>query len=228
MAPALTQIFNSRSSPLEAIDTVWTAQAVTDGVYNATPDGSWDLIHIEKPGGGHLVFLTGQQSQPASVPYQAGEISIVISFAAHFFPQSGPLPPDGAVVQFLPVEGGRFSLACLDLPLPTYDNAELIVSELLSAGVLRKDLVVTGGLGIMTFAASERSLQRHFRDTTGLSQKDFEQIRRAQKAVRLLQAGGKPADVAIAAGFTDQAHMTKSIKRIMGRLPTKVGDINKV
>lgn len=207
---------------------MWTAQALTDGVYNATPDGSWDLIHIEKPDGAHLVFLTGQQSQPASVPYQAGEISVVTSFAAHFFLQSGPLPPDGAVIEFLPAEGGRFSLAHLDLPLPTYDNAELIASELLSAGVLRMDPVVTGGLGLMNFAASERSLQRHFRHATGLSQKDFEQIRRAQEAVRLLQAGGKPADVAVAAGYTDQAHMTKSIKRIMGRLPTKVGDINKL
>jgi hypothetical protein len=224
----LTQIFNSRSSSIEAIDTVWTAQALTDGVYNATPDGSWDLIHIEKPDGTHLAFLTGQQSQPASVPYQAGEVSIVISFAAHFFLQSGPMPPDGAVIEFLPIEGERFLLAHLDLPLPTYDNAELIASELLSAGVLRKDPVVTGGLGLMSFAASERSLQRHFRDATGLSQKDFEQIRRAQEAVRLLQAGGKPADVAIAAGYTDQAHMTKSIKRIMGRLPTKVRDINKL
>lgn len=207
---------------------MWTARALTDGVYNATPDGSWDLIHIEKPDGLHLVFLTGQQSQPASVPYQAGEISIVISFAAHFFLQSGPLPPDGAIIEFLPVVAGRFSFASLDLPLPTYDNAELIASELLSAGVLRKDPVVTGGLGLMNFAASERSLQRHFREATGLSQKDFEQIRRAQEAVRLLQAGGKPADVAVAAGYTDQAHMTKSIKRIMGRLPTKVGDINKL
>ena len=224
----MTQIFNSRSSSLEAIDTVWTAQALTDGVYNATPDGSWDLIHIEKPGGEHLVFLTGQQSQAASVPYQAGEISVVISFAAHFFLQSGPLPPDGAVIEFLPVEAGRFVLAHLELPLPTYDNAELIAAELLSAGVLRMDPVVTGGLGLTTFAASERSLQRHFRDATGLAQKDFEQIRRAQEAVRLLQAGGKPADVTVAAGYTDQAHMTKSIKRIMGRVPTKVGDINKL
>jgi hypothetical protein len=224
----LTQVFNSRSSPLEAIDTVWTTDATADGVYNATPDGSWDLIHIEKPGGEHLVFVTGQQSQPASVPYQAGEVAVVISFAAQFFLQSGPLPPDGAVIEFLPVQRGRFRLASLDLPLPSYDNAEFIASELLAAGVLRSDPIVTGGLGLTPYAASERSLQRHFRDATGLSQKSFEQIRRAQEAVRLLQAGGKPADVAVAAGYADQAHMTKSIKRIMGRLPTAVDDINKV
>ena len=224
----MSQIFNSRSSPLDAIDTVWTAHALADGVYNATPDGSWDLIHIEKPTGEHRVFLTGQQSQPASVPYEAGEISVVISFAAHFFLQSGPLSPDGPTIEFLPVHAERFLLANLDLPLPTHDNAEIIASELLDAGVLRVDRIVTGALGLTNFAASERSLQRHFRETTGLSQKSFEQIQRAQEAVRLLQAGGKPADVAIAAGYADQAHMTKSIKRIMGRLPTKVGDINKV
>ncbi len=224
----MTQIFNSRSSALQAIDTVWTAHALADGVYNATPDGSWDLIHVEKPGGEHLVFLTGQQTQPASVPYQAGEISVVISFAAHFFLQSGPLPPDGPTIEFLPVHAQRFLLAGLSLPLPTYENAELIASELVAAGLLRMDPIVTGGLGLSRFASSERSLQRHFREATGLSQKSFEQIRRAQEAVRLLQAGGKPADVAVAAGYTDQAHMTKSIKRIMGRLPTKVGDINKL
>jgi hypothetical protein len=63
---------------LNAIDTVWTVRAIADGVYNARPDGSWDLIHIEKPGSQHLVFITGQQSRPASVPYVAGEISVVM------------------------------------------------------------------------------------------------------------------------------------------------------
>jgi hypothetical protein len=57
---------------------VWTVRAIADGVYNATPDGSWDLIHIEKLGGQHLIFLTGQKSRSASVPYVAGEISVVM------------------------------------------------------------------------------------------------------------------------------------------------------
>lgn len=224
----MTQIHTSRGSPLDAIDTVWATQSISDGVYNATPDGSWDLIHVRAADGRHIVFLTGQQSEPAAVPYEAGESSVVISFAAAVRLNTGAIPSDAAVFENLAVIADRFLFNGLELPLPTFDNAETIVEQLISAGILVSDRIVQRAMGPDNFAASERTLQRHFRQTTGLSQKDFDQIRRAQEAVRLLKAGGRPADVAAAAGYADQAHMTKSIKRIMGRLPSQVDDIHKL
>jgi hypothetical protein len=210
------------------IDTVWTTVSLTDGVYTSTPDGSWDLIHVAKPDGRHSVFLTGQASEPVEVPYDKGEVSVVISLAASAFLVSGPIPANAAIFEMLEVQGDEFLLGGLALPLPTFENAEDIVDRLLSAGLLDVDGVVEGLLGDRPRAASERSVQRHFRQATGLTPKDFAQIRRAQEAVRRLLAGDKPADVAAATGYSDQAHMSNSVKRFMGRLPSDVSDIHKL
>lgn len=54
------------------------------------------------------------------------------------------------------------------------------------------------------------------------------QIRRAQEAVRRLQKGEKPVDAALSAGYSDQPHLAKSLKKIMGSHPSNVDDIHKL
>jgi len=67
-------------------------------------------------------------------------------------------------------------------------------------------------------AASPRSVQRHFQRTTGLPFYAFYQIRWARDAVsRLLK--GTPDAAALDAGYADQAHMIRSLKRIWGQTP---------
>jgi methylphosphotriester-DNA--protein-cysteine methyltransferase len=71
-------------------------------------------------------------------------------------------------------------------------------------------------------------VQQHFKQTTGITQKSFQMIRRAQKAVRRLKAGEVPAGVAVDLGYTDQPHMIKSIKKIMGALPSNLDAVHKI
>ena len=40
----MSQVHKKRSSDNLYIDTIWQTQNLEDGVYLATPDGSWDLI----------------------------------------------------------------------------------------------------------------------------------------------------------------------------------------
>jgi AraC-like DNA-binding protein len=65
----------------------------------------------------------------------------------------------------------------------------------------------------------DRSLQRHSAHVTGLSPKKLQQIVRADAALALLQQGLRPADVAAQLGYTDQAHLTHSLRRILGVTP---------
>lgn len=44
---------------------------------------------------------------------------------------------------------------------------------------------------------------------------------RLRKARQLLQNGGRPADVSLQCGFTDQSHFTRHFKRAMGVSPGK-------
>jgi AraC-like DNA-binding protein len=71
-------------------------------------------------------------------------------------------------------------------------------------------------------AMSERTMQRHFLKTTGLTYKSFTLIERAQKAAELLRLGRPALDVAFALGYADQAHMINSLKAIMGQTPGQI------
>jgi len=224
----MVQKHTSRSSPHPWIDTVWQTVCLSDGIYKATPDGSWDLLRSVAPDGISVVFLSGQATEPVDVPYVEGEHSVVISFAAHVYLAHDKEVRTGAAVRFLDVEEDEFSLDGVKLPLPTFLNAEVLVDEMIAARLLASDDVVARAFTEKPKAASKRSVQQHFKNTTGITQKDFQLIRRAQEAVRRLKAGDSAAAVAFDLGYTDQPHMIKSIKKIMGSLPSNLDAVHKI
>jgi hypothetical protein len=224
----MVQKHSRRTSPHPWIDVIWQTVCLTDGIYRATPDGSWDLILSCAPDGTPTVFLTGQATEPVDVPYSSGEHSVVISFAAHVFLATETAPRTGATVRLLEARDGSFVLDGVTLPLPTFSDAEALVDRMVLAGLLKSDDLVAKAFSERPKAASKRTVQQHFRRTTGIKQKDFQLIRRAQEAVRQLKAGQNAAEVAAGLGYTDQSHMIKSIKKIMGHLPSNLEPVHKV
>ncbi len=70
---------------------------------------------------------------------------------------------------------------------------------------------------------SERSFQSTFKASVGLSAKEFARIRRLQATIRMLDAVDRPvADLAIASGFSDQAHATREVRRVTGTTPARL------
>lgn len=224
----MVQKHTSRSSSHPWIDTVWQTVCLSDGIYKATPDGSWDLIRSVAPDGRSFVFLSGQATEPVDVPYREGEHSVVISFAAHVYLACDREVRTGASIRPLDVNEGGFALDGIELPLPTFENAESLVDGMIGAGLLLSDDIVAKAFTARPRAASKRSVQQHFKTTTGITQKDFQLIRRAQEAVRRLKDGQNAAAVAIDLGYTDQPHMIKSIKKIMGALPSNLEAVHKI
>ncbi|WP_291875230.1 helix-turn-helix domain-containing protein [Caulobacter sp.] len=222
------QKHTARQSPHPWIDTVWQTVCLSDGVYSATPDGSWDLIRSIAPDGGSFVFLSGQATEPVEVPYKAGESSVVLSFAAHVYLAQDKETRTGSAIRVLPVRGEAFELDGVEFPLPDFETVEPLVDAMIAAGLLLSNDLVARAFSETPKAASPRSVQQHFKQTTGITQKSFQQIRRAQEAVRRLKAGEAPAGVAVDLGFTDQPHMIKSIKKIMGALPSNLDLVHKI
>ncbi|MBZ9761448.1 helix-turn-helix transcriptional regulator [Mesorhizobium sp. CA8] len=224
----MTQRHMHRSSPHPWIDRVWQTVCLEDGIYRSTPDGSWDLILSVSPDGRPTVFLSGQATEPVDVPYLAGEHSVVISFAAHVHLTKDEEIRTGAAIRLLPVEGGVFLLDGVELPLPSFGNAEQLTERMVEANLLQSDDLVAKAFTPKPKAASRRSVQQHFKKTTGITQKDFQLIRRAQEAVRRLKRGENSAAVAADLGYSDQPHMIKSIKKIMGHLPSNLDSVHKI
>lgn len=70
---------------------------------------------------------------------------------------------------------------------------------------------------------AERTLDRQFREWVGLSPKRYARIVRFRHALRLLQAGAAATtDVALAAGYYDQAHLTNQFVSITGLPPAEL------
>ena len=83
------------------------------------------------------------------------------------------------------------------------------------------DLAQTAGLSRMHFAAQ-------FRKATGVRPHEFLQRRRVEKAKVLLAAGSMPiAEVALAVGFSSQAHFTGVFKRFAGLAPRQWRESNR-
>jgi len=65
-----------------------------------------------------------------------------------------------------------------------------------------------------------RTLQRHFRDRTGLSPKRYAAVQRFNGAVRQIASGADSlAQIASAAGYSDQAHLTADVSQHAGLPP---------
>jgi len=69
---------------------------------------------------------------------------------------------------------------------------------------------------------SDRSVQRRVSRATGLTPGGIRQIRRAEHALAMLVRGVSKVDVVHEAGFADQAHLTRSLKRFVGQTPSQI------
>ena len=67
-----------------------------------------------------------------------------------------------------------------------------------------------------------RSAQRRFLRATGLTHGAHRQIERARHATNLLTRGMGILDAVHEAGYFDQAHLTRSFKRLIGQTPGQV------
>jgi AraC-like DNA-binding protein len=108
------------------------------------------------------------------------------------------------------------------LQYPDFNNAEIFVERLVKMDILSRDPVVGDTLLRRPGELSLRSAQRHFLRSTGITYATFRQIERARYATNLLREGVPIFDVIVRAGYVDQAHLTRSLRRFIGETPAKI------
>ncbi len=185
-------------------------------------DGNIELVVSKLP---HFtaVTLRGPVTRPALVecPPDGEWLAIRFRLGAYFRELSTAALLDHQDLQ-LPVVGGRFWLSGLSWEIPTYDNAEDFVARLALAGIIARshaaDAAVAGDVDWM----SRRSVQRHFVRATGMTLGSFQQIQRARRAADLIMGGRSILDTAFEAGYFDQAHLTRSLKKLIGMTPSRL------
>jgi AraC-like DNA-binding protein len=105
---------------------------------------------------------------------------------------------------------------------PDFENAETFVTRLAQKSVIARDRAVDDALHGRRGALSTRSAQRHFLQATGITYCTVRQIERARRATLLLKQGGSILDTVHEVGYFDQAHLTRSLKYLIGRTPAEI------
>lgn len=105
--------------------------------------------------------------------------------------------------------------------MPDYDDADTFVNRLERAGLVVHDPVVEAALSGRA-ELSSRSVQRRSLHATGLTQGTVRQIERVEQAKTLLEQGVAIADTVYLAGYADQPHLTRALKRLMGQTPAQI------
>ena len=106
---------------------------------------------------------------------------------------------------------------------PSFENAETFVARLIQKGIITRDPAVDAVVRGELPAQSLRTAQRHFLRATGLTHGTVRQIERARYATNLLRHGTSILDTVHEAGYFDQAHLTRSLKHLIGQTPGEIG-----
>jgi AraC-like DNA-binding protein len=222
----MIQIDNERPSDSPFVDTIWRGRTDCAGSRIAPAGGCWIML-IEKQASRARLSVVGPMAKAQPMDYTGDTEFFAIKFKpGTFMPQ---LPAGSLLDTILPLPEATSKSFWLDgstWQFPDYENADTFVDRLVREGVLEHDRVVDAVLQAQPLELSPRSVQRRFLYATGLTHSAIRQIARARRAMGLLQQGVSIADTAYEVGYTDQPHMTKSLKHFIGRTPAQLARLS--
>ena len=212
-----------RPSDSPFIERVWTCHSERAGIFSSVASPHLELVFTRLEGV-TTVTLRGPETTARQVPCPAHGEWFAIRFKAGTCvrPHRAPALLDGKDLN-LPQAGPRsFWLQGASWEIPSFDNAEALVARLAKAGAITRDPWISAALEGDPRELSDRSIQRRFMSVCGMSLSTMQQIERARCATELLTRGVSISDAQFEAGFYDQPHLTRALKRYTGLTPASV------
>lgn len=209
-----------RPSDSPFMERVWRCHSEGGGRFLSVASSHWELV-VTRLAGETIVTLRGPETRPREVDCPPDGEWFAIRFKAGTFMPALPVSRliDGNDVNLPVAFRGRFRLDGSAFEIPGFDNAETFVERLVRRGLLTRDAAVQAALAGDDAALHTRTAQRRFRQATGMSHSALKQIDRARHAALLLRDGVAPLDVAAETGYFDQAHLTRSLRKLVGLTP---------
>ncbi|WP_454293957.1 helix-turn-helix domain-containing protein [Salana multivorans] len=219
--PAIPDGYGYRPARTPLATIVWWASIDSDATYTDSANEFWGLAFGIRADGTPTATLVGPSLAPRTMDLPSGERAWGVELAPHVFLRGLAVKPVDEM-RDLETDGEWFVLAGTRYPVPGPDGMERLVEQLAGQGALVAEPLVQRALAKERVAGSERTVRRHVVAAVGLGPKNVEQLRRAREAYRLLQAGMPAAEAAVAAGYTDQSHMTRDFRLFAGATPGQI------
>jgi AraC-like DNA-binding protein len=215
--------FEDRPSDSALVERVWQCRSLRAGRFDSIAASQWEMVvtHVR---GERTMTVRGPETRRTTAACPAEGEWIAIRFRLGTFLPGVPVATirDRRDLELPRASKRTFWLDGRAWEYPTYDNAETFVKRLVTRGLIDRDPLVEAVVRGRSHDLSDRSAQRRFLRATGLTHGAFRQIERARRAALLLREGTRIADVAHEAGYFDQAHLTRSLKRLVGRTPGEI------
>lgn len=216
---------NNQESQSPLVESIWSSQSIVSGSFTSLAVSTSELV-FTRTDGMTTINMRGPESRATIAHSPANAEFFGITFKLGSYLPS--LPPTHLLDQhaMLSTIGGTFWIDDQPFSVPGPDDADDFIERLVRLGLLRSEPTVEPLLRNEFFErhATVRTIQRRFVQATGLSHRAVQSIERARRAVALLEAGTSIADVAHDLGYTDQPHLTKMLRHLVGRTPARIAD----
>ena len=212
------------SGPAGPLRRVWAGRCDSPTDFSSIAS-SGPGIGFAQIGGTTTVHLRGPVTRAAtlSCPPDSEYFGVDFRLGAYLpmFPPARLADGQDRVLPRLP--DGRILLGGRAWEVPTPQNVDVFVDRLERAGLLVVDpLVEELWHGGAVRGVPERTAQSRFVRAVGLSRRTLQVIERARYAARRLRGGCGDRGRGQRAGYYDQPHLTRSLRRLIGHTPADV------
>ncbi len=216
-------IFDEKPSDSPIVEMIWQTQSEEGGgSFISLAESHWEMV-MTRQNGKTTLTVRGPETKArvAPIPESAEFLGIVFKLGtfmphlptSHFVNDEINLPE--AANQSFWLQGDVWQF-------PDFENADTFIARLMREELLVHEPVVEAVLQNRPLEMSLRTVQRRFLRATGLTRSTLDQIERAREAATLLEQGGSIADAVYQAGYADQPHLTRSLKRFIGQTPGQI------
>jgi AraC-like DNA-binding protein len=215
--------FENRTERSGYVRRIWRAGSVDTSTFISVAVPTWQLVFFQVGDSAKMAVARGPETLATRVgiPQNAEFFGIQFELGTFLADYGVGKLVDNA--EPLSIESDRsFWLNNTKFEIPTFENAEVFVDRLIRAGKLVRDPVVEQTLQRKHVDLTDRSIQRRFIASTGLTYGAVRQMERAERAASLLLDGTPILDVVDSEGYYDQAHLTRSLKRYLGTTPGRI------
>ncbi|MBI1280795.1 MAG: helix-turn-helix domain-containing protein [Anaerolineaceae bacterium] len=218
----MTFVFDSRPSNSALVEGIWRTQHAGGGSFTSMAGTNMEIV-VTKQEGKTWITVRGPETQSriAGIPSDAEFFGIILKMGSFMVPLPASDLLNGGIE--LPEASSKSVwLHGEAWEIPTFDNADTFIENLVRDGILAHEPVVESALKGELPDLSLRSVQRRFLRSTGLTFKTVQQIRRAHQALAMLQKGTSIMDTTYDLGYFDQSHLTNSLKYFIGQTPAQI------